>query len=77
MAFATWLANVGATPTRDQLEVSDPRYTCQMVDEDMLFTTPPGSPGGKTKHQHWISIRWLSRDRQTRQPRRAAGAKMS
>jgi len=59
MAFATWLANVGATPTRDQLEVSDPRYTCQMIDEDKaerwVYVDPARSvPLGKTGVQDML-----------------------
>ena len=32
MSFATWLQNVGATTTRDQLTVNTPRYTCSAND---------------------------------------------
>jgi hypothetical protein len=59
MSFATWLDNVGATPTHDQLEVSDPRYTCQSVDPDRaerwVYVDPARSaPLGKTGVQDML-----------------------
>ncbi|HET7500547.1 MAG TPA: carboxypeptidase-like regulatory domain-containing protein [Kofleriaceae bacterium] len=57
-AFATWLENVGATPTRDQLEISDPRYTCQSVTaraERWVYVDPDRSePLGKTGVQDML-----------------------
>ena len=59
LAFASWLDNVGATPTHDQLEVSDPRYTCQSVDaakaERWVSVDPTRSvPLGKTGVQDML-----------------------
>jgi hypothetical protein len=59
-AFATWLDNVGATSPRDQLEVSDPRYTLQtIVDppraERWVYVDPLRSkPLGKTGIQDML-----------------------
>jgi hypothetical protein len=54
MSFATWLDNVGATPTHDQITIADPRYIIQMTDLtkterwvyfDPARTTPQGKTG--------------------------------
>ena len=59
VSFATWLDNVGATSPRDQLEVSDPRYTCQSIDatkaERWVYVDPAlSNPLGKTGVQDML-----------------------
>ena len=56
MSFATWLQNVGATTTRDQLTVNTPRYTCQSNDPTMserwVYVDPTlSTPLGKVSVQ--------------------------
>jgi hypothetical protein len=58
-SFATWLQNVSATMLRDQLQISDPRYTCQSVDpakgEQWVYVDPTQStPLGKTGVQDML-----------------------
>ena len=55
-ALASWLLNVGASATRDQLVVNGPRYTCQSVDpnkgERWVYVDPNlSTPLGKTGDQ--------------------------
>jgi hypothetical protein len=57
--FATWLQNVGASVHRDEIEVSEPRYTCQAVDpakgERWVYVDPARStPLGKTGVQDML-----------------------
>jgi hypothetical protein len=58
-SFASWLQNVGGTTIRDQLTVTDPRYTCQSVDaakaERWVYVDPAQStPLGKTGVQDML-----------------------
>jgi len=57
--FATWLQNVGGSMMRDQIEVHEPRYTCQSVDpakgERWVYVDPERStPLGKTGIQDML-----------------------
>jgi len=57
--FATWLQNVGGSTMRDQIEVNEPRYTCQAVDptkgERWVYVDPEMStPLGKTGVQDML-----------------------
>jgi len=57
MSFATWLMNVGASTTRDEVTVSEPRYTAQAITapakaEQWVFVDPLRStPAGKVSVQ--------------------------
>jgi len=56
MSFATWLMNVGASTTRAQLPVSEPRYTCMANDttksERWVYVDPAlSTPAGKVSVQ--------------------------
>jgi hypothetical protein len=56
-AFATWLENVGASPTRAELRVDQPRYTAESADpaksERWVFVDPARStPLGKQSVQN-------------------------
>jgi len=58
-ALATWLQNVGASTVRDELQVNEPRYTCQAVDptkgERWVYVDPARStPLGKTGVQDML-----------------------
>jgi hypothetical protein len=58
-SFATWLTNVGASPIRDQIQINDPRYTCQSVTagkaERWVYVDPTRStPLGKTGVQDML-----------------------
>jgi len=58
-SFATWLENVGGSTMRDQIQVSEPRYTCQTVDptkgERWVYVDPLKSvPLGKTGIQDML-----------------------
>jgi hypothetical protein len=58
-AFATWLMNVGGSTRRDQIQVNEPRYTCQAVDptrgERWVYVDPGKStPLGKTGVQDLV-----------------------
>jgi len=58
-SFATWLQNVGASTTRDEIQVNDPRYTCQSVTpgkaERWVYVDPAQStPLGKTGVQNML-----------------------
>lgn len=57
--FATWLQNVGGSTVRDQIQVNEPRYTCQSVDPDKgerwVYVDPEQStPAGKTGVQDML-----------------------
>jgi hypothetical protein len=57
--FATWLQNVGGSTVRDQIQVNEPRYTCQSVDpnkgERWVYVDPAQStPSGKTGVQDML-----------------------
>ena len=59
MSYATWLQNVGGSTTRDQIQVNDPRYTCQAVNptkgERWVYVDPTKStPLGKTGVQDML-----------------------
>lgn len=56
MSFATWLVNVGASTTRDQITVDQPRYTCAANDttksDRRVYVDPAQStPLGKVSVQ--------------------------
>jgi len=58
-SFAAWLENVGGSTRRDQILVSEPRYTCQAVDpakaERWVYIDPAqSSPLGKTGVQDMV-----------------------
>jgi hypothetical protein len=55
-SFAQWLMNVGASTTRDQIQVNEPRYTCSandnMKSERWVYVDPTQStPLGKVSVQ--------------------------
>jgi hypothetical protein len=55
-SFAQWLVNVGASTTRDQIQVNEPRYTCSANDatksERWVYVDPTQStPLGKVSVQ--------------------------
>ena len=57
--FATWLQNVGGSLVRDQIQVNEPRYTCQSVDPDKgerwVYVDPElSTPSGKTGVQDML-----------------------
>jgi hypothetical protein len=59
VAFASWLQNVGGSTTRGQIQVNEPRYTCQGVDptrgERWVYVDPERSmPVGKTGVQDLV-----------------------
>ncbi len=59
MAFATWLQNVGASPTRGELNISAPRYIVQALDpakaERWVYIDPAKStPAGRTGIQDFL-----------------------
>ena len=59
MKFASWLANVGASPTLGQVSVNEPRYTAQAVDstkaERWIYVDPAlSTPLGKTGIQNFL-----------------------
>jgi hypothetical protein len=58
-SFATWLQNVGGSTVRDQIQVNEPRYTCQAVNPDKaerwVYVDPTKStPLGKTGVQDML-----------------------
>jgi len=70
-SFATWLQNVGGSTTRDQIQVSEPRYTCQAVDpnkaERWVYVDPArSSPLGKTGVQDMVFTTPQDRSADTR-----------
>jgi hypothetical protein len=55
-SFASWLVNVGASTTRDQIQINEPRYTCSANDtmktERWVYVDPTQStPVGKVSVQ--------------------------
>lgn len=58
-SFATWLQNVGGSVVRDEIVVTEPRYTCQAVNPDKaerwVYVDPARStPAGKTGVQNML-----------------------
>jgi hypothetical protein len=58
-SFATWLQNVGGSIVRDEIVVTEPRYTCQAVNPDKaerwVYVDPARStPEGKTGVQNML-----------------------
>lgn len=58
-SFASWMQNVGGSTVRDEIVVSEPRYTCQAVDpakgERWVYVDPNRStPAGKTGVQDML-----------------------
>ncbi len=56
VSFATWLMNVGASTTRDQVQVNEPRYTCAANDttksDRRVYVDPTlSTPAGKVSVQ--------------------------
>jgi hypothetical protein len=70
-SFATWMQNVGGSTVRDQIEVSEPRYTCQAVDpnkgERWVYIDPArSSPPGRTGVQDMVFTTPQDRSADTR-----------
>jgi hypothetical protein len=70
-SFAAWLEDVGGSTRRDQILVSEPRYTCQAVDpakaERWVYVDPAqSSPLGKTGVQDMVFTTPQDRSADTR-----------
>jgi hypothetical protein len=59
MSYATWLENVGASPTPDEVAITQARYTCSGLTDptaSRYIYVDPAVPGGSNNTEHESSV---------------------